>query len=78
MLVSRCPSRAGHKNIQHTERPSIVTDIVGVLLENHEPAREGQQGALHHSTVYNRAAVNFGGRRMSFAYKLNEDVHRQP
>jgi hypothetical protein len=35
-------------------------------------------GALHHSTVYARAAVNFRGRHTSYAYNLNEDVHHQP
>src|SRR6266516_3922971 len=39
---------------------------------------EGQQGALHHSTVYARAAVSFRGRHMSYAYKLDEDVLHQP
>jgi hypothetical protein len=39
---------------------------------------EGQSDALHHSTVYATAAVNFRGGYMSYAYKLNEDVHHQP
>jgi hypothetical protein len=34
--------------------------------------------ALHRSTVYARATVNLRGGRMSYAYKLNEDVHHQP
>ena len=51
---------------------------MGALLEQHEPALEGQQGALHHSMVYTSAAANFRGRHMSYAYKLNEDVHHQP
>jgi hypothetical protein len=29
---------------------------------------------MHRSTVYARATVNFKGRHMSYAYKLNEDV----
>jgi hypothetical protein len=42
------------------------------------PALEGQWGALHHGMDYVRAAVNSRGRHMSYAYKLNEDVHHQP
>jgi hypothetical protein len=38
----------------------------------------GNKGALHHDMVYARAGENFRGRHMSFAYKLNEDVHHQP
>ncbi len=38
---------------------------------------EEAQAPLHHSTVRARAAVNFGGKCMSYAYKLNEDVHHQ-
>ena len=38
---------------------------------------EWPQVPLHLSTVRARAAVNFRGRQMSYAYKLNEDVHHQ-
>jgi hypothetical protein len=34
--------------------------------------------ALHHSTVHAKAAANFRGRQMSYAYKLNQDVRHQP
>jgi hypothetical protein len=33
---------------------------------------------LHLSRVYARAAITFGDGHMSYAYKVNEDVHHQP
>ena len=44
----------------------------------HEGAQERQWCALQHCMVYANAAVDFGGRQMAYAYKLNEDVRHQP